>query len=152
MNGKGPWAMSELEALAVDLQRFQHESGGVMRLFVVRHDDARLMRAVDRGEPLALTLAASVGRSLHSMKGMAKICLLCGTSFVGKDPPAFVVWLPTLKTETPNDHSMVLTQPVCRGCCRLSDREILAEAVAKLRVIMPETEIIEESEEYIDEE
>ena len=153
---KNPWNISEADAFRAKFQDFCAETGGLIRIYLLRYNDAGMVTALERCDPVALTMAQAVAKSLRLIerKASAHLCLLCNHEFDGTkadQPDAFVIWLPTTKTEKFGEHNHVITQPVCAACCRSSDRKIMDGAVSILRLVMPTTEVIEETEDFIDE-
>jgi hypothetical protein len=148
MTKKHPWAMSDEEAFFADLDRFYDEAGGLMRLFLVRHDDRDWHKAVQAGDPLAVTLAAACRFALGDIAETGTCqCLICNEPFIGTQPHSFAVWLPGTKTERARQHDTIMTQPICAECSTATDRELLEDAVDFLQQILHGAEEIEGSYE-----
>lgn len=140
------WAISDVDAFKAGMETFQAEAGGVVRLYIVRRADKRLHDALDKGDPLAVTLAAGCGEALHNMRHSERRvhCLFCERAFVSEYPGAFLLWLPTAKTEGVLPHRSMVAQPVCVRCERGTDRALLFHAVAMLKKLFPKAEVVSE--------
>jgi hypothetical protein len=149
MNAKvNPWAMSAGEEAMVKLQEFSQEAGGVMRLYLVRHDNPEIGPAVRRGEPLAITLALTINKALTGLVGTGRRCISCEHVFVNDPPDAFLIWVPNIKHEEPEN---LIAQAICPTCCRgKNDNQLLHDALVYIKQIFPDTEEIEEASEFID--
>jgi hypothetical protein len=146
---KNPWAMSDEQAFFAELDKFYDEADGIMRLYLVRHNDMEMRKAVQRGDPLAVTLARACGLALQNLMTTRKhCCVFCCDPFTDAAPEAFAVWLPGSKTEEkPRRHGTVITQPICADCSAEPDRKLLEDAFEFLRQILPASEEIEGSYE-----
>jgi hypothetical protein len=142
---KNPWAMTDEQAFFAELDKFCDEADGMMRLYLVRHNDMEMRKAVQRGDPLAVTLARACGLALQNLITTRKhCCVFCADPFTDTEPHAFAVWLPGSKTEEkPRQHGTVITQPICADCSAEPDRKLLEDAYEFLRQILPASEQIE---------
>jgi hypothetical protein len=143
---KNPWAMSDEQVFFAELDKFYDEAAdGMMRLYLVRGTDMELRKAVQRGDPLAMTLARACGLALQDLRATRKYCcVFCCDPFADADPHAFAVLLPGSKTEEkPRQHGTVITQPICADCSAEPDRKLLEDAFEFLRQILPASEQIE---------
>jgi hypothetical protein len=146
---ENPWAMTDEQAFFAELDKFCDEADGMMRLYLVRHDDMEMRKAVQRRDPLAVTLARACGLALQNLMTTRKhCCVFCADPFTDTEPYAFAVWLPGSKTEEKaREHGTVITQPICADCSTATDRKLLEDAFEFLRQILPASEEIEGSYE-----
>lgn len=141
------WAMTDEAAFNAGMQRFVHEAGGLVRLLLIRRDDSELLRALKAGDPLAFTVARAVSEAIEQTRVVKDVrCLCCVQPKFGRreHPQAFVIWLPRLKTESVNDHTHFVVQPVCRECCAASDEDLMRRALDIMEAAMPGTAAFEE--------
>lgn len=140
-----PWAKSDEDEFIARLETFADESGGLMRLCIVRPDDAALKMAILKREPLALTLVMAAADGLRKMatEERERQCLLCDHRFTGETAAAFVMWVPGGKTETIEDHNTIIAQPICAECAKIPDEEIADRSTAALKRFLKGIEISE---------
>ena len=146
MTGKtNPWAMTDVEAFAVGLEHFCREGGGTMRMYLVRHTNKEIAAGVKAGDPVALTLAASIHKALVQLKHTERGCTGCDNGLGGRKPHAFLIWLPGADEETLPRTGNVVVQPICAVCCAAkSDRELLADGMRVINTIFDTEEIDED--------
>lgn len=140
------WAMSELDGFKTRIAAFEAEAGGLVQLYLVRRRDKWLHEALDKGDPLAVTLAAVCGEALHEMRYSRRRvhCLICERAFANEYPGAFLLWLPTAKTEGVLPHRNMVAQPICARCEGGTDRALLVHAVALFKKLFPKAEVVSE--------
>jgi hypothetical protein len=146
---KNPWAMSSEQAFMATMTDFGSEAKGLFRMFLVRHNDEDVRRAVEARDLTACTIAGSINGALidikaHAATGNCRACLMCVEDFDYVErftPAAFVVWLPKSVTTVTPQHTIAC--PVCVECEQdYDDETIMAEAMKHCRVLAPDAQVV----------
>ena len=146
MTGKtNPWAMTDVEAFAVGLEHFCREGCGTMRMYLVRYNNSEIGAGVKAGDPVAVTLAATIGTALAELQRTERACAGCNDGLAGRKPHAFLIWLPGKDEEMLPRRGNVMVQPICWKCCAgKNDRELLADGMRVINTIFDTEEIDED--------
>ena len=140
-----PWAMTDVEAFAIGIEHFCREGGGTMRMYLVRASNREIGDAVKAGDPVALTLAASIYKALTELKRTDRTCAGCDEGLGGRQPHGFLIWLPGVDEEALPRSGNVVVQPICSKCCAgKNDRELLADGMRVINTIFDTEEIDED--------
>lgn len=133
MDKKNPWSMDDATAFAANLKNFAEESGGIVRLYLIRKDDLEFAADLVKGDPLARRIANSIVHSLNVIAGDASSphprgCLACGKDFDTKAyrvPHAFLIVVPG--GEGHDQKGAFMCMPLCGACCKKHDDGELAQ-------------------------